>query len=289
MPPNELPWRSISWKVTEECNYRCSYCLQPSYSDNYPEDLDLVINCVNESLPEKFEIKIAGGEIFADTEKAKILAKSLTGYGHWISICTNLSAPTGEYLEFLQATAGKFYTFGASLHLEYADPFDFLGKCREIRSKLPPYSKIQVHNVITRGPDTIKRLGEIKKRFEDEGNIFYTDLLVDKRGKYLEYTKEEYRLIEEILGPENRLVKHQGNPCRAGDSYFALLPNLDVWVCWDAYLSDEKSMYLGNMLSGTFEFSNRITICPFDTCSCPTPVFKHKYKLTNSGDRNAGM
>lgn len=282
MPPRDLPWRNVSWKVLESCNYRCTYCLQLSYKRTYPTQIEETVACIHENLGEKYEIKIAGGEIFSNCDLAIRLSKSITGYGHWVSLCTNLSADTQDYCQFIEATNGRIYTFGASLHLEYTDPHAFLIKCLEISSVLPPYAKIQVHNVITHGVDRIEQLGEIKKMFEDKGLIFYTDLLVDQLGKYHTYTTEEKRAIQMFLGTDEKLICHKNLPCRAGDSYFILTPELDAWTCWVGYYAKRPDMYLGNMRNRTFKNRNKISICPFDTCSCPTPILKHRYKLKTS-------
>lgn len=279
MPPKDLPLRCISWKVLENCNYRCPYCLQPSFKTKYPNDIKKVVETVNSSLNELYEIKIAGGEIFSDIQKAHELTKSIVDYGHWISLCTNLSASEQEYCKFIQETEGKLYTFAASLHLDMTESKVFLNKCKIIRNEMPREAKFQIHNVICPGLENIKRLGKIKEEFEAEGFIFYTDLLVNKVGEYYSYSKDEEILIKKVLGDDEKLFKNKGKSCRSGNTYIALLPNLDAWSCWEGYLKNRREFYLGNMGNGTFELPKRNTICPFDTCSCPTPIIKHKYKL----------
>lgn len=282
MAPRNLPWRNISWKVLERCNYRCSYCLQKTYGYNadYPEDLEDILECINCNLKENYEIKIAGGEIFCRPEKAILIADRLSAKGHWLSLCTNLSSKADDYCRFIEATRGNFYTFGASLHLEYVENVNlFLDKCKQIKACIPVESKFQIHNVITRGIESIIKLSEIEKKFEEEGFIFYTDLLVDEHGKYINYSEKELEYIRELLGEEERLIKHKGKLCRGGNTYFAMTPSLDVWCCWDSWYADDKSMYLGNMKKGTFKQMDNPINCPYESCSCPTPIFKQKYKI----------
>ena len=86
-------------------------------------------------------------------------------------------------------------------------------------------------------------------------------------------------MILELLGEEERLFESYGMPCRAGHTYFIMLPNLDAWSCWDSYLRDERGMFLGNINDPDFKLQTAPLVCPFDTCSCPTPLIKHRFKL----------
>lgn len=213
--------------------------------------------------------------------KLKLLAEKFLSskYGHWISLCTNFSASLQDYCKFVEVTEGRLYKFAFSLHTEYDEPRAFFEKCKKIKNYLPKDAKIQVHNVIPRGVNQIVKLGKIKEMFDSENILFYTDLLVDDNGKYITYTSEEIEAINTCLGVEERLFVNTGKRCRAGESYFVLLPNLDAWTCWEVWYADDKKYYLGNMMDGTFLFRNEMTICPFETCSCPTPVFKDNTTL----------
>ena len=290
MPPPGLPFRSLSWKVNTCCNYRCGYCLQPSFSEPYPADPTATAERVCEYLGEPWEIKIAGGEVMAAPDKALAIVRVVERHGHWLSLCTNFSASLDDYGAIVKASGGRMYSFQVSLHLEYADPQAFLAKCKALRAMLPRHAKLVVNNIVPRDVAAIRRLGAIKQRFEAEGFIFYTDLLVDKTGRYLSYRVEEQAAIDQALGVEKRRFVSRGRRCRGGHSYFALLPNLDVWACWDAYLRDVRAMYLGNMGAGTFALNTgtastqQATLrCPFETCSCPTPLIKHTFKLSTDG------
>ena len=290
MPPPGLPFRSLSWKVNTRCNYRCGYCLQPSFAEPYPADPAGTAALVCEQLAEPWEVKIAGGEVMAVPHKALEIVRVLERHGHWVSLCTNFSASVKDYGAIIEASGGRMYSFQVSLHLEYADPESFLAKCLTLRERLPSHAKLVINNVIPRGVAAIVQLGEIKRRFEGEGLVFYTDLRVDERGLYLAYDPAERDAIDAALGVEERRFVSRDRLCRAGDSYFALLPNLDVWACWDAYLRDMRSMYLGNMRAGTFSLDSATKRgaqtarrCPFDTCSCPTPLIKHTFKLAANG------
>jgi organic radical activating enzyme len=285
MPPPDLPFRNVSWKVLTMCNYRCTYCLQPSFKDPYPQDIEGTVELVSTTLGEPYEIKVAGGELFTQPEKAIALTRAISRRGHWVSTCTNFSADLDHYYRFVEASEGRLYIMQVSLQLEYADPKAFLAKCKEMIAHLPAHSKLVVNNVVTKGMDSIIRLGEIQKMFQAEGITFYTDLLVDFHGTYLPYEHDEYLAIDKHLGVEERLFRSRGKKCRAGDSYFVLLPDLDAWTCWDSYLKNKKSLFLGNIRKGTFALPRKITICPFETCSCPTPLIKHDFKLVDRAER----
>lgn len=279
MPPPELPFNSISWKVITKCNYRCSYCLQPSFGDGYPEHIEATVDEISRQLVAPYEIKIAGGEIVADAGKAMRLVAAIEENNHWLSLCSNFCADVNVYRSLIDAMNGRFYNLQVSLHLEYASADAFLEKCLSLMPHMPAHSKLVVNNVIQKGVGNIEKLSQIKSRFESEGITFYTDLLVDKLGNYVSYTDEEARTITRLLGDEQRYFESQGKHCRAGHSYFVLLPNLDVWSCWDAYFQNKQSMYLGSIPGHNFKPKAHPVICPFKTCSCPTPMIKHGYKL----------
>jgi hypothetical protein len=279
MPPAGLPRNSVSWKVNTTCNYRCSYCLQPDFDEGYPEDISETVACISRTLGQPYEIKIAGGEVVANRKKALELATAIASHGHWLSICTNFWAPLDVYQGIVERMEGRFYHIQASLHLEYQEPEAFLRKCLAMRRSLPKEAKIVVNNVIPNDADKIRWLAEIKSRFESEGLCFYTDLLVDTKGRYQPYTPENRALISGLLGEEERLFESYGMRCRAGHSYFVLLPNLDAWSCWDSYLRNERRFFLGNMRDPDFALRSGPVVCPFDTCSCPTPLIKHRFKL----------
>jgi organic radical activating enzyme len=279
MPPANLPFHSVSWKVNTRCNYRCSYCLQPSFDESYPADIEATVALVSEHLGRPYEVKIAGGEVVASASKALRLVRAIARDGHWLSMCTNFSAPTDVYRQIVDAMDGRFYHIQCSLHLEYVDPYEFLAKCKELAAHLPDHSKLVVNNVIRRGVEQIRELGEIKRAFEAEGLAFYTDQLVDVHGRYLEYDAAEHETMLAELGDQRRFFASLGAPCRAGHSYFVLQPDLEAWKCWDGYLRNDRSMYLGSMRERTFALADSIAICPFDTCSCPTPMIKHQFKL----------
>lgn len=282
MPPVGLPFHGVSWKVNTRCNYRCSYCLQPSFDEGYPRDIEGTVALVSEQLGRPYEVKIAGGEVVAAPDRALRLVRALARDGHWLSICTNFSAPIEVYRQIVDAMNGRFYHIQCSLHLEYADPYHFLAKCKELAAHLPRHAKLVVNNVIRRGLPAIRQLGEIKRAFEAEGVVFYTDLLVDVAGRYLEYDADERAAIAADLGDERRLFESRGAACRAGHSYFILLPDLEAWTCWDGYLRGDRAMYLGSMRERTFALADGIAICPYDTCSCPTPMLKHRFKLADA-------
>jgi hypothetical protein len=280
MPPPDLPFRNVSWKVLTRCNYRCSYCLQPSFDTGWPKDIEATAAVVSAALGERYEIKLAGGELTSVPVKAVRLVRALARDGHWISVGTNLSASDQDLEAIIAACEERFYHLQASLHLEYDDPEAFLIKCKRIRAILPGHAKLTVANVIPRDLAGIRRLGSVKTLFEQTGITFYTDLEVDQVGRYLSYTSQQLDAIDNYLGAETRLFLSRNAHCRAGDSYFVLLPDLDAWSCWDAFYHDRRDMYYGNLAKGSFCLPRKTTICPFATCSCPTPMIKHTFKLS---------
>jgi organic radical activating enzyme len=279
MPPKELPFYSVFWKVHSTCNYRCSYCFQQEFEVPPPSNIEEVACLVSRSLKIPHEVKIAGGEVMLNTRVTYDVVSQLEKRGHWVSLCSNMSADVCAYKRIVERCNGRFYQLQASLHLEYASPDAFLGKCLMLRLSMPEHSRLTVVSVITRGESNIRKLGEIKRLFEADGIVFNTDLLVDQGGHYISYSEDEYHLIEECLGRNERYIESHGHRCRAGHSYFILLPNLDMWRCWDSYMRNDQQMYLGNMYRGGFSLDNSPIRCAYRTCSCPSPMIRHNFKL----------
>src|SRR5688572_24494764 len=101
MPPVDLPFHGVSWKVNTRCNYRCSYCLQPAFDEPYPRDIEGTVALISEQLGRPYEVKIAGGEVVANAGKALRLVRAIARDGHWLSLCTNFSAPIEVYKQIV--------------------------------------------------------------------------------------------------------------------------------------------------------------------------------------------
>lgn len=274
MTTDKLPTNTVTWKVNTTCNYRCSYCLQSGFDIPPPSNIDEVASLVSHSLKAPHEVKIMGGEVMTNTENIYSIVSKLERRGHWISLCSNLSADVSAYINTIKMCDGKFNELQASLHLEYTKVEVFIEKCRLLKLSMPPHSRFAVINIIQKGKNNIRKLVELKRQFEAEGICFKTNLLINKTGHYISYCEDEYQLIKDYFGINHKCVESYGQRCNAGNSYFVLLPNLDIWKCWDSYMRNDRQMFLGNLHRGDYSFENSSMHCPYRTCSCPFPLIK---------------
>ncbi len=274
MTTGKLPTNTVTWKVNTTCNYRCSYCLQSEFDVPPPSNIDDVASLVSHSLKVPHDVKIMGGEVMINTEDIYKIVSKLERRSHWISLCSNMSADVSAYMKIIEMCNGKFNQLQASLHLEYTKAEVFYEKCRVLRLSMPPHSRLDVVNVIPKGEKNIRRLVKLKRLFEAEGICFNTDLLIDHAGHYISYSEDEYQLIEDYFGINHRCVESYGQRCNAGHSYFVLLPNLDMWKCWDSYMRNDRQMFLGNLYRRDYSFEKSPMHCPYRTCSCSFPMIK---------------
>ena len=122
----------VSWNMNTTCNYRCSYCTQRFVDDRgqWAKDLPRFIAAFA-ALPGDWEIKLSGGEPFRHPDFLDAVAK-LAAARRRVSVVTNFSAPLDELFGFADATRSKPGLISASLHIEYAEPDEFLAKVRAV-------------------------------------------------------------------------------------------------------------------------------------------------------------
>ena len=150
-----------SWNMNTTCNYRCSYCTQRFVDDRgqWARDLPRFLAAFA-ALPGDWEIKLSGGEPFRHPDFLDAV-RALVAARRRVSVVTNFSAPLDELVAFADATRGKPGLISASLHLEYAEPDDFLAKIRAVQERHA--GRVVVTCVATR--DNLPRLAALREQF----------------------------------------------------------------------------------------------------------------------------
>lgn len=141
---------SIKWRLTDCCNYRCSYCIRHAWT-NKPQDLskrnednDLMLKTAPEigriinEMPGKVKLDLIGGEIsLLDLPKLFEILFSICGNKLFrINITTNMSASAEYYTNLCTIV----YEHGAELgitcsfHNEFISLQDFINKFSQIKS-----------------------------------------------------------------------------------------------------------------------------------------------------------
>jgi organic radical activating enzyme len=270
------PTPTIEWQVCGVCNYDCSYCIQSKiYRQGHPTEAQIEqFLSFFERLPQKFEIKMTGGEPFAFRGFVeRIIPGLLQRTNHTISLLTNLSAPLPILLRFAENTKGRLGVVSASLHLEHTTPQDFVKKALLLKDKMDKNAHLTVSSVLV--PGRILQVLAAKEVLEQAGLRLFPQLMkID--GGIASYSEEEQALVSSLIGADptpdraNVAPSYLGKNCLAGVLYFVLLQNGDGYSCRTARRF--KQGYLGNVFSETLQLWDKARACPYTICPCTTPA-----------------
>ena len=133
----------LKWRLTEWCNYRCSYCLRAekkmfsNVNDTRNKDADekivlettLEVNRILNEIAVPVKINIIGGETTFFNLKL-IFSKITSKYFKKVNITTNFSNSLNHYIDLLHYLyeRGIELSLTASLHNEYVKVDDFVKK-----------------------------------------------------------------------------------------------------------------------------------------------------------------
>ncbi len=257
---------------TFRCNYYglCKYCHVPDLGlpELYPGDFRW------KKLVERLEefppclLDITGGEPFM-AKGFREFIQSLPGK-HMVGVSTNLSFEISEVEELLP----RFCWITASFHPFAADLNEFLEKVRRVRA-INPRVKI---NMVAH-PQVLPKLSFYVRTFEKNGLLTNVDPYLSLSP----YAEEEEKLVRGLLISKRVTTPpfvEEPTLCNAGVRHFVVLPNGDVYTCWngmnirhflaraDGTDPREGPYYLGNMVGGTFKPRQGWIKCDFP---CPPP------------------
>lgn len=260
----------ISWNMNTSCNYRCSYCTQRFLDDRgrWARDLPRFLDAFG-ALPGAWEIKLSGGEPFVHPEFVAAV-RGLRERGLDISVVTNFSASEARLADFLAAAGERLRVLSCSLHLEYAEPDEFLARCVYVRARLPAGASLCVTCVATRA--NLPRLAELQARFDTAGVTFKVQ--PEKQGReVVDYAPHEVQQLVR-LGGHNRTGQvapdFGGQPCWAGARYFIVDDRGEAYRCYPA--RRYRVERLGNLLDGSFALRAAATPCLYRYCNCTVPI-----------------
>ena len=255
----------VSWNINTACNYRCTYCTQRFKEDRarWSKDTPRFLEAFAR-LPGPWEIKLSGGEPFVHPTLTEIVS-GLQAQNRAISIVTNFSANPKRLAEFLEAAAANLRIFSCSLHLEYADPDEFLAKAVWLKARLPAKASLNVTSVATRA--RITQLIGVREKFLAAGVTFR--LQAEKQNRdVIAYEPHERALLEQtgsLIDPN-----FEGLPCWAGDRYFILDDKGLAYRCYPA--RRYKKEFLGNFLEPEFQLFGEARLCQYKYCNCLVPI-----------------
>jgi len=257
----------VSWNMNTTCNYRCSYCTQRFVDDRgqWAKDLPRFIAAFV-ALAGDWEIKLSGGEPFRHPDLLGAV-RALAAANRRVSVVTNLAAPLAELCEFADLTRARPGIISASLHLEYAEPDEFLAKVQAVAARHA--GRIVVTCVATRA--NLPRLEALQATYAAAGVTFR-----------IQPEKQDRDVIDYDDGEREQLIKlgghngtgaiepsFAGQPCWAGARYLIVDHRGDAYRCYPARRHRREK--LGNLLDGSFRLRTDPEPCRYSYCNCTVP------------------
>jgi len=282
--PFEHAKNSVYWVISDNCNYRCSYCFSQSKSSGGADPL-LITDNFKAKLRGKWDFILSGGEPFAHDDFLEIV-KKLTALKqlHRIFIYTNFSANPEKIVKFLEITKNKLSVLFASLHLDYVKPADFLKKIQLIEKSFPGFKNSLLVNLATAAEDLLA-LEKIKKSFFEERIQLLITPRLSPALNFLKYSNKQKEFLRQLnksynlprfndlsvacgdYGLDSQTLNFKGRQCFAGCRSFFVNPYGETYSCVVANRTKKKS--LGNISKGSFKLKKTATGCSFRNCSYP--------------------
>jgi MoaA/NifB/PqqE/SkfB family radical SAM enzyme len=260
----------IIFHPTLACNYRCSYCLHQKYLPKdasvrniiEPQEWGKLLNKFPRSL-----ITISGGEPLSYNGIYELL--ELISKKHILSqMVTNISVNPDILLK-LNKLGMRVMT---SFHKEMSSFEDYFQRVKYLKDR---GCNIVVNYVGT--PDNLKDYAKYKKIFKDELGVMMRldaqeDIVIKELDKkYLEDIKVHG---ENYITNRHKTDNHEPKRCLGGSKYFIVMPNADVYRCYEGFWytvspayngvaspKDKDSFYLGNLRQDSFSMEKVRHIC----------------------------
>ena len=267
----------ISWKLTNWCNYRCSYCYMSKDVEKthiqtpYKNVLKIARN-IDKIIPKgrDTELHLIGGEV-GWYNLVEIIDQIKSPYLKRVIIATNFSSPIGfwKVLREYCKSRGIQLLIIASFHLEMCDKDEFVSKVIEVNAKvkcvvnsknikeyMPYFEKLKQHNI--RIQPTVERDSfNIAEKFDQE-NLKYLDELNEALKNTIPYYKVTmkdgtvhwfYSNIEFVNSIDIGGFDGEGFYCSAGIDGLRIDVNGRV-IRAGCQMCATDTMLLGNMLTG---------------------------------------
>jgi MoaA/NifB/PqqE/SkfB family radical SAM enzyme len=180
---------TIKWRLTEWCNYRCSYCLRKfKGQDTKLDEIKILkiapqVNRLIEEANTDVKLNLIGGEItFLDLKRIISLLKS--NNLKKIHITTNFSNKLTWYIDFANYLLKRniMLSMNVSYHNEYTNLDDFINKAIIFkRTALNLYS-FKLEFVVA--PENEKLLKEVKYKCKEAGLDYLIELDKSQSEEY---------------------------------------------------------------------------------------------------------
>ena len=267
----------ISWKLTNWCNYRCSYCymskdVEKTHIQTPYENVLKIARNIDKIIPKgrDTELHLIGGEV-GWYNLVEIIDQIKSPYLKRVIVATNFSSPIGFWKvlrEYCKSRRIQLLII-ASFHLEMCDKDEFVSKVIEVNAKvkcvvnsknikeyMPYFEKLKKHNI--RIQPTVERDSfNIAEKFDQE-NLKYLDELNEALKNTIPYYKVTmkdgtvhwfYSNIEFVNSIDIGGFDGEGFYCSAGIDGLRIDVNGRV-IRAGCQMCATDTMLLGNMLTG---------------------------------------
>lgn len=265
----------VSWNMNTTCNYRCSYCTQRFLDDRkrWADDVPAFVDAFA-ALPRAsgvpWEVKLSGGEPFLHPRFNDVVG-GFVDAGLFVSVVTNFSRDDHAIAEFIDVAGDRLRVLSCSLHLEFADVDEFVGRAARAQARLSSASSSLVVTCVATKAN-LPRLEALAQRFADVGVRFKVQ--PEKQDREIVAYDDDGRALLYKLGGHNGTghIAHDygGQPCWAGARYFIVDDAGEAYRCYPA--RRYRVERLGNVVDGSFRLRDAVAPCRYRSCNCTVPI-----------------
>jgi organic radical activating enzyme len=305
--PANKPYVSVTWQVSDVCNYRCSYCNEGNWgaknknrdTATYIEVLRKIIRHYRSEGYENFKFFFSGGEPTIWPPFLEVLSFLRAETKNPIlAVNTNFS----QTLQWWEKNHEMLSDVVASFHIESVKPDRYMENAKYLQDKMPYLCfRMLMHDARF---DEVVAFSERIKAELDNYAIEYAPLLAELtphsvKHLYQESWKQEFLrkagFERQIKIPITRSSPHIGHSVEryADGRTEALNSNRIVaternrfkgWLCnlsESIFIGPAGDINLascgvggrvGNILEGTVNLSPKPAICPHEVCNCGTDI-----------------
>ncbi len=307
--PVQGKFASITWQVSDVCNYKCSYCNPGNFGANhknleteiYIENLRSMVRQFKANGYETFRFFFSGGEPTVWKPFIPILKFIREEIpGSLVAVNTNLSKPLDWWIE----NHTLFNDIVASFHVEFCDKEKYMENITFLQDKMDYLvCRLLMHD--ERFQEVVDFSEELKNKLQNytveyaalfEAMSPHSEMHYYKdewKRKFLEnHTLEEKRSLPKnsnvpFAHPSNCEEHYSGGTVVAHNSNRVVsegLNNFKGWKCWinDAIFitpagevriaSCNMGKIVGNMNERGVSFTSKAVICNQARCNCGTDI-----------------
>lgn len=274
------PYRvCITWLINNNCNYRCSYCLNgfeepPGFRILSPEEWSSVWENIYNNYG-TVSMQITGGEPAVYPNFFKIM-KEISRM-HYIDLQTNLFWDPQEIIGYISLE--HISRIGGSYHPQYTEFEPFLEKLVKLRDAgfWVEVNYVAYPPILDEAKEYLNMAEEKKIKFttlsfqgEYQGRRYPESYSDDEKAILKKLNLASGESAESMLDWDIQ-KKKIGNSeeaeeplriCRMGQMYTWIKPNGEAMRCC------KSSLVLGNIIDGTFSLLDEAIPCNLKNCIC---------------------